>query len=367
LTFTGDAAVTLNASFAGGVSSLVDSANTMTGLTIGGTNVFQVDNVSSTSLATVTITDTGPVLLFDKAAMGNVLTISDTGATGGGGAVTIGSGFTAGLGDTTFGLTANGDTVTIGSVGANNNSVNDIFMSGSKETVTIDGTGANLINVTNSNDTVTVGDLVNGIGSDVIHATGASATVTLIGTNLVGGGAGPIVTVGNSAVVNLSSSAAHFVPETVVVTGDTTGGTSAAFLFTTLNKAADASGQAIVFGNSAANGAALTEQLAGASVANSMVNVASVSTLPAALDLAASLAATANNPNPNFTTFNQINAQTGVIDWFQFQGNTYIVEAVNGANAAAPHPALAASDTVVELTGLVNIAAGGFAAHTLTL
>ena len=52
----------------------------------------------------------------------------------------------------------------------------------------------------------------------------------------------------------------------------------------------------------------------------------------------------------------QLNGQTTLADWFQFQGNTYIVEANNTGSQAAPHAALGAGDVVVELTGLVNVA-----------
>jgi hypothetical protein len=370
LTFNGDAALTLDAAngFATGVvSALTDSSNSLATLTIGGNAAFTVDSVSSTSLATISITDTNSVTLFDTAAYSGAVTLTDNGAAGvAAGALTIGAG-------TTFGLTGSGDTLTIGSASLNDNANSTLAVSGAHETITIDGIGNNTIFATGSNDTITVGDTANGIGSDTIHATGASETVTLLGAS-----GGPIVnvTVGNGATVNLSSTAAHPTNENVIVTGDTAGGTSASFLQTTLNHAVDNAGQSLTFGNSASNGGALNEVLAGAFVATSMVNVASVSSLPtaqqlpAALDLAASQAAFAINPNPNLTSFDKIPAQTGVIDWFQLAGNTYIVEAVNGANTPAAHTALGAQDSVVELTGLVNIGlhgALGGGGHVLTL
>jgi hypothetical protein len=90
--------------------------------------------------------------------------------------------------------------------------------------------------------------------------------------------------------------------------------------------------------------------------------------LAQALDLAASQAAIAASPNPNNTTsFAHIAGNTGVIDWFQFGGNTYVVEAVNSGTSPAVHTALGAHDAVVELTGLVNLSHGVFAGHALVL
>ena len=48
-------------------------------------------------------------------------------------------------------------------------------------------------------------------------------------------------------------------------------------------------------------------------------------------------------------------SKVGLLDWFQFQGNTYIVEALNTGAAPAAHAALGTGDVVVELAGLVNI------------
>jgi hypothetical protein len=374
LTIAGDAALTLNSPFAASaVTTLVDSGSLAT-LTIGGAAAFAVDGITSTSLAAINVTNTGgAVTLFDQAAFANVVTITDTGSTTlgiSGGPLKIGTS----IGANQFGLTGTGDTVSIGTASLNNSFANEVHLSGSKGVITIDGTGANIIVASGSNDQITVGDTVNGIGGNTITATGTGNTVTLLGEPT----AAVTVTVGNSAIINFSSDAKHpLVAENVILTGDTTGGTSASFLQTTINHAADAAGQTITFGNSGAGGALLTEALAGATVASSMVNVSSAADLPHALDLAAAQAALAVNPNPNTTTFGQIPGTTtipagpnGVIDWFQFGGNTYIVEAVNSGTTAAPHTALGAQDAVVELVGLVNIGVGGsFAAgtHILTL
>jgi len=116
-----------------------------------------------------------------------------------------------------------------------------------------------------------------------------------------------------------------------------------------------------VFNNVNALGVALTESVAGAgTVAGAQVNVALAATLAGALDLAATFVA----PQGAGTG---IAASTGKIDWFQFGGNTWVVEAINGGAAAADHHALGAGDAVVELLGLVNLNGGAFAGHTLTI
>ena len=50
-----------------------------------------------------------------------------------------------------------------------------------------------------------------------------------------------------------------------------------------------------------------------------------------------------------------IPANTGVIDWFQYGGNTYVVEAINTTGTAATHAALAATDEVIKIVGLVSL------------
>jgi hypothetical protein len=43
------------------------------------------------------------------------------------------------------------------------------------------------------------------------------------------------------------------------------------------------------------------------------------------------------------------------VDWFQYGGDTYLVEAVNSGSSNAAHGGLAANDIVVKLTGLVDM------------
>jgi hypothetical protein len=62
-----------------------------------------------------------------------------------------------------------------------------------------------------------------------------------------------------------------------------------------------------------------------------------------------------------------IPANTGVIDWFHYGGDTYLVEAINPAGIAAIHAALAATDELVKIIGMVSLNSESLSAHTLTL
>jgi hypothetical protein len=96
------------------------------------------------------------------------------------------------------------------------------------------------------------------------------------------------------------------------------------------------------------------------------VNVSGAATLAAALNIAASQALVLDQQfdsgdNTYVTLYNnptgklELDSHTALVDWFQFQGNTYIVEAVNGTGNALTHSTLQSQDIVVELTGLVDV------------
>jgi len=137
------------------------------------------------------------------------------------------------------------------------------------------------------------------------------------------------------------------------------GGNSSSFTATTLNNVATGANELLVLNNATNEG--LVNGAAGSSTfANALVNVASATTLAQALDLAVAQAAISQDNNANDAGFAHIAPNTGVIDWFQFQGNTYIVEAVNAGPVAASHPALAAGDAVVKIVGLVDLSASTF-------
>jgi hypothetical protein len=63
----------------------------------------------------------------------------------------------------------------------------------------------------------------------------------------------------------------------------------------------------------------------------------------------------------------QIAANTGVIDWFQFGGNTYLAEAINATASAAPHSAFAATDELIKIVSFVNLSGENLAGNILTL
>jgi hypothetical protein len=58
---------------------------------------------------------------------------------------------------------------------------------------------------------------------------------------------------------------------------------------------------------------------------------------------------------------------TGVIDWFQYQGNTYVLEAINSTAGTAAHSALTATDEMIKIVGLVSLTSESLAGHALTL
>lgn len=112
-------------------------------------------------------------------------------------------------------------------------------------------------------------------------------------------------------------------------------------------------GEPIYFGNAA------TETLANINGA-SEVNVSSVTSLAQAIDLAAATASASQAGG-------LIPADTGVFDWFQYGGNTYLVEAINPTSTPEAQTALTASDAVVEITGTIDMSGLELSEHTAFL
>jgi hypothetical protein len=56
-----------------------------------------------------------------------------------------------------------------------------------------------------------------------------------------------------------------------------------------------------------------------------------------------------------------------VIDCFQFNGDAYVLEAINNTGSSAAHSALATTDQLVKITGSVSLSGESLAGHTLTL
>jgi hypothetical protein len=299
-------------------------------------------------------------------------TINGTQATG---ALTLGTATTP---LTQAGLTVLGGSgaLTVVASGAGD-TINELTISAAGGTITANGasdiiTGANGATTITANgvgDTITLGAVSTGISitsPQNIHASGTGDVITFAttaadgtavtweGTSAVDGGTSS-TGIGPEDTINFGTNTGDG-SEAVVVTGDLTGTTTAGgtstsgIAMTTLANVVDGHGDQVIFDN------ASTEVRAG----NSVVNVSSANSLAQALDIAASVAAASQSGGT-------IGAHTGVIDWFQYGGNTYLVEAVNFAANAAAHAALAATDEIIKIVGLVSLEGASLQGHTLTL
>ncbi len=273
-----------------------------------------------------------------------------------------------GSGSLTVVATGNGDTIT-----EQNGSTAGGSITASGNTDTINAAkGANTITATGTGDTINLGVVWTGTSiteAQTIHASGAGDIITFAtkaadgtavtwaaastvdgGNSSTGIGANGTVNFGNNIASGTASSS-----ETVAITGDLTGATTSGGTSTTgiamitLGNVVDGKGDQIVFHNAASEVLART----------SAVNVSSATSLAHAFDMAAAAAASQSG--------GKIAADTGVIDWFQYGGNSYLVEAINTTASSATHPALTATDEVVKITGLVCLTGESLAAHMLTL
>ena len=223
-----------------------------------------------------------------------------------------------------------------------------IYLSGAGDTVNASavttGSGTELISAVGAGSTI-----LGGIGATSEQLiVGANGTVTMLQGVAAGVGVAAVtgdtnanfITVGTNSTVNLGTNSVGLATDggsNVTVTGNTAGAlSSGAFSFTTTNNILDKivtglgnSGTQLVF--AAANAAV--------NVTGGLVNVASASTLGAALDLAAS-------------HLGGFAAGTNYADWFQYSGNTYVLDHV-GTGAAAT--AMATTDIIVKITGQVNL------------
>ena len=241
-----------------------------------------------------------------------------------------------------------------------------ITASGNDDTIS-NANGANTITADGANDIIKLGVVSTGTSitsAQTIHAAGAADVITFATTavddtavtwaaaSTVDGGSGT-TGIGDNSTVNFGSNVGGG-SETVVVTGDLTGattssGTSIAGIgMITLGNVVDNAGDQLVFNN------ATTEILAGSA------NVSAATSLAHAFDMAAADAAASQAGT-------KIAANTGVIDWFQYNGNTYVLEASNDTGSPAAHTALAATDEIIKIIGSVSLTSESLAAHTMTL
>jgi hypothetical protein len=364
------------------LDSLTYNGDLVLDSTGGAINIASVVNTSSTAVelvvapTTICLNGPNPITIGADSdqALGTINGMSSTGALslgttttsftqsnlmvlGGAGPLTL---VASGVGDTvtelptsvaggTLTLAGAGDTITT-AAGANTvtaNGAQDLIQLGEVSTGTTI-TASQIVHAAGAGDSISFATTA-ADGTEVFWGTGAASTVDG-GSSSLGIGANDTISFGN----NTGSGS-----ETVVITGDlagatTSGGTSTSNIaMTTLGNVIPGGGDEIVFNNVA------SEVLA--SLTNSgEANVSSAATLGQAFDLAAASAAASQSNN-------LIAGHTGVIDWFQYSGNTYLVEAINHGAVAASHTALAATDAVVEIVGLINLSGEALIAHTLAL
>jgi hypothetical protein len=387
------------------LKSLTDTTGLVTTLQVMGANPLEIDAVSMAGLTTVDATkDLGPLTFglpgvpgVSAAAPVNIPSLAIKGALGGdtltlSGAtntITVGTATNVILGNVIVTATGNGDKVTL--VNSATKNVNNLNVGGSGDTVSVD-TGTNNISggtviaptaskplglqvPLQSSDTVNLADG----GTDNVWL-GPNGTVNLTGntgTSTFGGPAAATTAFNKGAVASTAN---------VQVTGDTTGTTSAGFAtgattagaFTTITGADLAGGTplSLTFLNAGPNSpaapAAGGEALAGGTAATAFVNIQGTASLAAALDADVNQSLTLDaqiQPGTNTTVIAgalNLNANTGLISWFQFSGNTYVVEAANTTATATAHVGLQANDTVVKLTGLVDLSHAAFNGTQLT-
>jgi hypothetical protein len=210
-----------------------------------------------------------------------------------------------------------------------------INAAGAGDTITVAGACgvaeiSNNGNALGANDTINIGD--KGQKTDAHVIVGADSTVNLVGHC-------------TSAEVDATN----------VATGATTSGS---YAFTTISGVHGGNLQLDIGSSSlfAAN-----DWAGDGCVRDSQVNVSTAGSLAGALNLAANQAAVLDqqfNGEGNTTISHgvlEINGGTGLADWFQYGGNTYIVEAMNTGSTAAAHSALGVHDEVIKLTGLVDV------------
>jgi hypothetical protein len=307
----------------------------LTATAINQAGLSTVDGINATGALTLGTTST-PLT-------GNDLTVL-----GGSGSLTA---VASGTGDTITELNTStaGGTIT---ANGNNDTIN-----AANGAITANGSGDTLdLGVVSTGTSISAAQTihVNGADDTISFATKAAdgTAVTWTAASTVDGGSAT-TGIGANSTVNFGNNTGGG-SEAIVVTGDLTGATTSGGISTTgiamitLGNVIDSKGDQIIFNN------ATTEILAGS------VNVSSAASLAHAFDMAAADAAASQAGG-------KIAANTGVIDWFQYGGNTYVLEAINATGTAATHTALTATDEVIKIVGSVSLGSEAFAGHTLTL
>jgi len=234
-----------------------------------------------------------------------------------------------------------GDSVTIGSApGALASTETVTLGSGIGDSITADNLGTVNLTVgsaTSGTDSITANTATTvhvtaGNGTDVISATAAGASVTI-----AAGTGSNSVTIGNTDTGTISFGA-HTTGTDTVALGTSGASLTAIVTLSGLNDSATST-DSIVFSGDLNTLTGFTQVTAGSVVASGG-NTTLLTSWVAAADGATGSAVATAGATPG--------AAHG-ITWFQFQGNTYILESVAGAGANAG--TMVAGNTLVELVG----------------
>ena len=326
--------------------NLIDASNTGTTLVIAGGHDVTVAGITDTALTTINASALDASLTLtasqhDLSIVGTTFDGDTIVANGNADNISVGSDSTPASMSEYSDITAYGADDTISFIGGKFDDLptDGINAGGAGDTITVADNTCGVVEISSNglalgaNDTINVGDLTLGHG-DAYVIVGANATVNIVGPSSV-------------AEVNVEN----------VATGATTSGS---YAFTTIagvlgsNLTLDIGSTSLTVSSWAGGSEAADSD-------KSQVNVATATSLAKAIDIAANQAAVIDqqfNSHVNSSVVNgvlELNAGTGLADWFQYGGNTYIVDAVNTGAASAAHTALGVHDEVVKLTGLVDV------------
>ncbi|TFW02461.1 DUF4214 domain-containing protein [Oxalobacteraceae bacterium OM1] len=233
--------------------------------------------------------------------------------------------------DLTGGLTT-GVTVT---TGTGNDTIKSAAAAGKVDTIN-SGTG---------NDNITVGD-----GDNVINAGGGTAAV---GVTIVAGNGENSITVGGSGKSSITVGSGN----NVVVGG---AGADTVHVGSGANTLTLGAGKDVVVFDAVSSSSAIFTTVKDAAAGDSF----DFGTVAAIANGTAKLGAALTSGVNDYQTF--LNAAAGkgagVVSWFQFGGDTYVVEDVSATNSFA-----AGTDHIVKLTGLIDLSGATIAGNVITL
>jgi hypothetical protein len=358
----GNAAITIGAVSDTALTTIDASASTGN-VMLGGDGLAHDAGALTTAGLTI-LGGSGDLTAFASGAADHISGFSLTVTASGNGDVITTSGATGDTGAIT--ASGNADTITVGSA-LHEAGAYTISANGVQDVISVFSTGSTIVGAAGNDDTITLADnnpatfTLTGSANGVLPPDTTSPLPVQLGngdTINIGVTLSPsselaanaALWAGQNATINLS---AHSTAD-IFLQGDVVGA-GASPLETVINGVVASNEGHLTLNLDTAQA---VESWAGGSSENSQVNVSGVSSLAAALNLAASQAAvldTQFHGNDN-SVGGAINPATGLVDWFQYGGNTYIVEA-NNTSTVLPgaHTALGSHDIVVELTGIVDV------------